>query len=93
MQNIENKEEIFEKIESVSPEWAQELYENGGTVYLDAIMTVVESGTVCGSLSKDGATSGEVYFTYYGIAAARGWNDPYALKTRFNKSVYFQGIT
>lgn len=86
-----DKEEIFEKIESVSPEWAQELYTDGGTVYLDAIMTVVESGTVCGSLSKDGATSGEVYFTYYGIAAARGWNDPYALKTHFNKSVYFQG--
>ena len=68
---------------------AQELYTNGGTVYLDGIMTVVQNGVKQGSMSEGGALSGEVYTTYSGIAGARNWRDKEGLKSHFDKSVYF----
>jgi uncharacterized protein (DUF885 family) len=66
-----HKERIFQSINSAYPEWAQELYTNGGTVYLDGIMTVTQNGVKQGSMSEGGALSGEVYTTYSGIAGAR----------------------
>ena len=39
---------IFAKIGAVSKEWQKDLYKNGGIVYLDAIMTVVENGEALG---------------------------------------------
>ena len=88
---IISAETIFQKISSVSPEWAQDLYQNGGTVYLDAIMTVIEYGEFQGSMTESGVISGEVYTTYEGISTARGWADPGALRSHFDKSVYFGG--
>mgnify|MGYP000156410996 len=58
-----HKERIFQSINSAYPEWAQELYTNGGTVYLDGIMTVTQNGVKQGSMSEGGALSGEVYTT------------------------------
>ena len=84
-----HKERIFQSINSAYPEWAQELYTNGGTVYLDGIMTVVQNGVKQGSMSEGGALSGEVYTTYSGIAGARNWRDKEGLKSHFDKSVYF----
>ncbi len=85
------KELLYQKIAGTSQDWAQELYGSGGTIYLDAIMTVVEGGRVLGSLSNNGGISGEVYTTYAGIANARGWADKEALKTHFGKEIYFGG--
>ena len=84
-----HKERIFQSINSAYPEWAQELYTNGGTVYLDGIMTVTQNGVKQGSMSEGGALSGEVYTTYSGIAGARNWRDKEGLKSHFDKSVYF----
>ena len=39
---------IFAKIGEASEDWQRELYQNGGTVYLDAIMTIVENGRIQG---------------------------------------------
>ena len=84
-----HKERIFQSINSAYPEWAQELYTNGGTVYLDGIMTVTQNGVKQGSMGEGGALSGEVYTTYSGIAGARNWRDKEGLKSHFDKSVYF----
>lgn len=85
------KENIYQNILLCSEEWSTELYLNGGMLYLDAIMTVMEKEKVKGSMSYSGAFSGEVYETYEGIAGARDWSDPEALRTHFNKEVYFPG--
>ena len=45
---------IFAKIGAASEEWQKELYVNGGTVYLDAIMTVVENGRALGYMDEAG---------------------------------------
>lgn len=84
-----HKERIFQSINSAYPEWAQELYSKGGTVYLDGIMTVTQNGVKQGSMSENGNLSGEVYTTYSGIAGARNWRDKEGLKSHFDKSVYF----
>ena len=86
-----SKEMIFEEIAEVSQEWMREIYEKGGTLYLDAIMTVVEENQDLGSLMEDGTTQGEVYFTRTTIETARNWADSGKLQTHFNKSVYFPG--
>lgn len=85
------KETIFQKIMLCSGEWADLLYRNGGTVYLDAIMIVVENGVEKGSMQYDGTFSGQVYETYAGIANAKNWADKEALQTHFNKEVDFPG--
>lgn len=80
---------IFSKIGTASKSWQRDLYEHGGTVYLDAIMTVVENGKTLGYLDASGDLHGEVYTTAGGIMNARGWADPQALLTHFNKAVSF----
>lgn len=85
------KENIYQNILLCSEEWATELYLNGGMIYLDAIMTVMQKGKVKGSMSYSGTFTGEVYETYEGIAGARDWSDPESLRTHFNKEVYFPG--
>lgn len=85
------KEIILQQILICSEEWARELFLNGGYVYLDAIMTVVESGTEKGQMNYQGKFHGEVYETYEGISKARKWADPKALQTHFNKEIYFTG--
>lgn len=89
-----DKDTIFEAIGSSSAEWQRELYMDGGTVYLDGIMTVIENNRVLGSLSSDGKRSGEVYDTYEGIVSARNWGSKSkdSLRTHFNKSVYFPAV-
>lgn len=83
------KELIFAKIGAASVEWQRELYVNGGTVYLDAIMTVVENGKALGSMDEAGLLYGEVYTTAAGIMNARNWADAQALRTHYNKAVSF----
>ncbi|SCP99224.1 DUF5704 domain-containing protein [Anaerobium acetethylicum] len=85
-----NRDAIFNSIGNASKEWQEELYSNGGTVYLDSIMTVCVNGVPRGSLTDGGAGSaGEVYFTFEGIAGARKWANPESLRTHFNKSLSF----
>ena len=86
-----SKEVIYQKIAQCSTSWAQQLYSYGGTLYLDGIMTVKENGVPQGELYEDGSTSGEVYTTFEGIAGARGWYDKNALRSHFDKEVYFAG--
>lgn len=83
------KSVIFAKIGAASEEWQKELYLNGGTVYLDAIMTVVEDGRVLGSMDELGVLRGEVYTTAAGIMNARNWADAQTLRTHYNKAVSF----
>ncbi len=66
-------------LDAADNEWANELYEKGGYVYLDAIMTVVEGGK----------ETGERYTSFEGIKNARSWADKEALKTHYNKMLYF----
>ncbi len=83
---------IFAKIGRASADWQMELYQRGGFVYLDAIMTVVENGRAAGWMDADGTLHGEVYTTAEGIMSARDWADPKALLTHFHKEVYFPPI-
>lgn len=83
---------IFEKIGMASADWQRSLYQNGGTVYLDAIMTVVENGRALGYMDASGILHGEVYTTASGIMNARPWADPEALRTHYNKAVLFPAI-
>lgn len=86
-----SKDIIFEKISSVSMEWAEDLYRNGGYVYLDGIMTVKDNGNQRGSMTESGSFSGEVYTDYEGIANARRWKNKEALRSHFDKVIYFPG--
>ncbi len=87
-----DKQEIFARIGEASADWQIELYQKGGMVYLDAVMTVVEDGKALGWMDADGALHGEVYVTADGIMNARGWADAEGLRTHFNKAVYFPAI-
>ena len=82
-----DKEEILEAVKSVSTDWYEQLYYYGDEVYIDSVMTIVQSGVQLGTLNKGGTYSGEVYFTYEGIAGARKWSSPQSLKSRFDMSV------
>lgn len=84
-----HKDMIYRSIKNAYPKWAQELYTNGGTVYLDGIMTVAEKGIKKGYMSENGGLYGEVYTDYEGIAGARKWLDKEGLKTHFGKKVSF----
>lgn len=86
-----DKDTIFSRIGKASKEWQEDLYTNGGKVYLDAIMTVCLDGVPQGTLASDGTTQGEVYFTFSGIANAQPWSDKDPLKTHFDKEVAFAG--
>lgn len=83
---------IFTKIGEAAADWQMDLYQNGGFVYLDAIMTIVENGVAKGSMDADGMLRGEVYTTAAGIMNARDWADPKALLTHYNKEVFFPAI-
>ncbi len=83
---------IFTKIGEAAADWQMDLYQNGGFVYLDAIMTVVENEVERGSMDADGMLHGEVYTTAAGIMNARDWADPKALLTHYNKEVFFPPI-
>ncbi len=85
------KEDIYQKILLCSEEWANDLFLNGGMLYLDSVMTVVENQKAKGSMNYSGTLTGEVYDTFEGIAGARNWSDPDALRTHFDKEVYFPG--
>lgn len=80
---------IFAKIGEASAQWQRELYQNGGIIYMDAIMTVVENGIAQGYMDERGVLHGEVYTTAAGIMNARDWADAQTLKTHFNKAVCF----
>ncbi len=85
-----DKDTIYEAIGRVSPDWQTSLYQNGGTVYLDGIMTVCHNGVPLGTLYDSMPSyEGEVYFTFDGIANARNWRDVSGLYTHFNKQVSF----
>lgn len=84
-----SKEIIFSKIGAVSADWQMDLYQNGGILYLDAIMTVIEDGRQLGYMDESGALYGEVYTTSAGIMNARDWSDPQAILTHYNKALYF----
>lgn len=86
------KEVIFAKIGSASEKWQRTLYKNGGIVYLDAIMTVVEHGRQLGYMDENGTLYGEVYTTAGGIINARDWADAGALRTHYNKALSFPPI-
>lgn len=80
---------IFAKIGAASTDWQKDLYQNGGIVYLDAIMTVVENGRALGSMDENGTLHGEVYTTAAGIMNARDWVDAQVLQTHFHKALSF----
>ena len=70
-----HKERIFQSINSAYPEWAQELYTNGGTVYLDGIMTVTKNGVKQGSMSEGGHCPARCTQHIAELQGARNWRD------------------
>ena len=52
-----DKQDIFARIGEASADWQIELYQAGGMVYLDAVMTVVEDGKALGWMDKDGCVA------------------------------------
>lgn len=87
------KEAIYNSIGDKSREWQEELYSQGGTLFLDAIMTVCINGVPQGALLNGGKTSrGEVYDTYKKIAYARSWGNREMLRTHFNKQLPFYAV-
>ena len=59
----------------------------GGDIIVDDYMTVVYNGVVYGSMDANGVPYGEWYDTYEGIANARGWTNPTALKSYYGNHV------
>ncbi len=85
-----DKNTIFNAIGNVSKEWQNSLYVNGGTVYLDAIMTVCRNGVPDGAiLDSKPTTTGTVHFTFDGIVNAAAWSDPSSLISHYGKQVQF----
>lgn len=85
-----DKETIYNAIGKVSSDWQETLYRNGGTVYLDAIMTVCHNGIPSGALTDNPpAYTGQVYFYYNDIVNAQNWANPESLLSHFNKSLNF----
>ncbi len=87
-----DKNTIFDAIGAVSAEWQESLYLGGGTVWLDAIMTVCHNGAPLGALTIPPSYVGQVYFCYEDIAAAENWANPSSLLSHFNKSVSFPAV-
>lgn len=84
-----DKDTIFNAIGSVSADWQDTLYQNGGIVYLDAIMTVCHNGVPLGALTEPPLYTGQVYFRYQDIATAEHWARPESLISHFDKSLTF----
>lgn len=85
-----SREEMLEKIRAVDADWEAELRTVGGIVYLDAVMTCTWYHEPLGQLFDDGSTQGEVYWTYEGIAGARGWGAPEELHQYYDRKVVFE---
>ena len=86
-----SEDKLFDRIKKCDADWAKELYRDGGTVYLDAIMTVVYNETPSGGINADGSIWGTVYFTAASIKSAENWADPDSLDSHFGKRAYFEG--
>lgn len=85
-----DKNTIFNAIGKVSSDWQETLYREGGTVYLDAIMTVCHNGVPLGSLTDNPPEyTGQVYFYYDDIVNAQNWSNPASLQSHYNKSLSF----
>lgn len=85
-----DKNTIFNAIGKVSSDWQETLYRDGGTVYLDAIMTVCHNGVPSGALTDNPPEyTGQVYFYYDDIVNAQNWANPESLLSHFNKSLVF----
>lgn len=87
-----DKQDIFDRIGEISFQWQQELYSNGGMVYLDAFMTVCIDGIPQGGLLDGGNSAwGRVYNNFDTISTAERWADPETLRSHYDKQVYFPG--
>ncbi len=86
------KEDVLKRIGAVSSSWRSQLENYGDDVYLDSIMTVLESGSAKGSIDSVGKMTGEVYCTYSGISNARGWAKPELLKSYYDIKVTFPAL-
>ena len=84
-----DKNEILGAVESVSREWYDILVNYGDTVYIDSVMTVVNKGNQLGYLYPGGTYTGEVYFTYDGIANAREWASTAGIRLNFDMATTF----
>lgn len=85
-----DKNTIYNAIGEVSADWQESLYRNGGTVYLDAIMTVCYQGVPQGRLiDSKPTTEGRVYFYFDDIAKAEHWSDTSGLYSHYNKVLTF----
>ena len=87
-----DKDEILGAVKSVSNEWYDILVNYGDTVYIDSVMTVVNGDRQLGYLYPGGAHTGEVYFTYDGIAGARDWASKSGIRAYFDMAVTFHAI-
>lgn len=87
-----DKDEILGAVNSVSKEWYDILVNYGDTVYIDSVMTVVSKGNQLGYLYPGGYYTGEVYFTYEGIANARQWAYKEGIRAYFDMAVAFHPI-
>ncbi len=84
-----DKDEILNAVGAVSAEWRKQLEKYGATVYIDNVMTVCNSKVPLGNVDENGVCTGEVYFTFEGIANARGWARPEFLKSYFDIKLEF----
>ena len=84
-----DKDTIYNLIGQASADWQETLYREGGTVYLDAIMTVCHNGVPLGALTDPPNYTGQVYFYYDDIVNAENWANPDSLQSHFNKSLPF----
>ncbi len=84
-----DKDEILDAVGSKSKEWRRQLEEYGDTVYIDNVMTVCNNRVPLGNVDVKGNCTGEVYYTYEGIAGARPWAKPEYLKSYFDISLEF----
>lgn len=89
-----DEEELFRKIQEKSGEWADKLKCDGGSVYLDAVMTctIFKDGkhNPLGSMDSAGNLSGEIYTTYEGIAGARNWPNKEFFRTMYDIEVVYR---
>ncbi len=89
-----DEEELLDKISAAYPDWGKTLRQDGGSVYLDAVMTctVYKDGkhVPLGSMDSLGNLSGEVYLTYGGIAGARWWGDRNVFLPYYDLEIKYQ---
>lgn len=91
-----NEEELLGKIQEKSPQWAERLRRDGGSVYLDAVMTctIFKDGkhNSLGSMDSAGNLTGETYTTYEGIANARNWPNKEFFRNRYDIEVIYKPV-